>query len=44
MVDTLMEMQAFEWLGENLNGKYLYDYARSYVWAVYSYTLIVIII
>ena len=29
MVDTLMEMQALEWLGENLKGKYVYT--RSYV-------------
>ena len=34
LVDTLMEMQVFEWLGEKLKATYVYT--RSYVRAVYS--------
>ena len=44
LVDILVEMEAFEWLGEKLTGMYIYTRSCMYEQCINSYTLIIIII
>ena len=44
LVDILLEMEAFEWLGERLRGMYIYTRSYMYEQCINSSTLIIIII